>query len=678
MKPILITLALFVALCVAWIAWPTRSTSERLAPVSVEAEPPSAHELPGTYKAAPEGARIALTQEVTPPAVASETGDLVSMRSREGFTLRSIEVARPDGGWRRIALVEGAVPRAELATAHSVRAPGHRPQVVDHAANEITLDADALLIVECVDLVATLSAVQEWNLHVAESTGPGSPVYCVQRLGPNRVGLAVTCEDARTDGAPVAVQVPLVWSSGLKGTINFNAHADAREHWDLPCPPIARTARLVVTLDAPSGLVLGPCFVSISAERGGTEPATHTQSETLNFPLGSLELHKPPTSNSGESKESEVSEDGPQRVAFNSITLGGRLRLTARDSTSKAWAVVSFVHDGGELHVTLHPPFVLTGRIAPSDPSFWSSKPRIEWALRYESDGEPAMGSSYSLNDAGESGAVLHENGVFELRGPDPFFDEGEPGDALPRIVDVTVSGLGFGPASKHLVMDAAGRADCGVIEIADAKPDLRVLLDGTEKQPLVTAGRALTVQREDGTCQSYQVVRVREHDGFLDVFVSDTSGDDGQRGRDRWFMNSISGPTAEPLQVPPAVRFLTSPRSHELRGFRCVEGNTFRAVPSADYDLTVETAGKQPGIGCGLAWMGITDTSGWSATLGGRRITSNSILSAPATDLGVWWRPQDGVWLLGNRAGDIADGSWAPIQPGTSRVVIPEIEGAK
>jgi hypothetical protein len=674
MKMLLFTLALVLALCAAWLAFPSRPNG-RAAPLSPGIDSTKSRDGSGAKLVALDPHR----NHGTGSKDANAARDLVFIRSREGFTLYSIELALPDGTWQPVELEDSAVPRATLAGAASLRAPGHRPHVVDREAREITLDVDALLIVESDALDACIDPIDMWQAPTEVHEGPGTWMCCAQRLDSRRLGLAVTCDGITLPGGAAQAHLWPTWKAGHVGSISFDARPGMREHLDMPCPPVVARAPLVVTVEAADHVPLQRPLVTIAeVQARASEKDESSKTVVQTFAWGSMQMTAPDAYS-----ESLAALAEPREVTFDDAPTGIPLVLTVFDRDTKAWSVATFVHDGTPRRVVLHPPVVVTGSFARADPRVAWPDLKLEWTQRYDESSEPAW---KTRGDA----LRLERDGSFEAHGPGEILDHGEHGDAIPRIVDVTVTATGTAPWSKRFTMDATGHVDCGVIDLAEVTPDVRVILDGTEKMGTAMEGREIVLGWADGTCQVAIIELLRQREDVAEICLSNTGSAKSAHGKTRtWSMDGAV--RFEPLQVERAVRMVTAPmprwgraanrpRSEPtvfVRGFTLVSGNTFRAVPSADYEITVVTDPAAPPLYVGVAWQGVPEDQGAGQRLSRGAHESVIRVSAPDARLSVWWIRED-EGLSQYHVPNLEAGFWSTVGPGSSRVVIPEIEGAK
>jgi hypothetical protein len=662
-KLLLVTFALFVALCVAWIVWPGRFVRNVPAPLSS----PSRHASDKAWGDAPSNAavsrRVALGGSTSSGAASTNTVDQVVVTSREGFTIRAIELAAADGSWRKVELKESALPRGVLAAATSLRAAGHRPIAIDSTANEIVLDADAMLTIEgasteCPPTIAT------WSCEAASPADGALPIYCAEQLDASRFAIAVTCDTVKGTGAASLTFVNS-WASGLVSEIHFRTTPGARGRATLPCrEPVAFLPVSVHFEGAPS-IPIEDLSVSLAESRPGKDQSgwEFGGSGLEQFAWGTMWT---------------VAEDANMRtkfrtvytgeVVFDGAPSGSRLVLTASDSATRAWTVESFVNDGSPRRFTLHAPVVLSGRIVSKDGSIWTRSPVIDWTQRHDDGDKPAWRTQASLAASKSRWLRIDSDGHFEVRGPIEFLDQGDHGDIVPPLVTVSIKARGFVTWTKQFTMDAAGTIDCGVIEMSEPPADLRVLLDGTVTEPLVAESREVVLAWEDGTCQVAIIRRLRTSETVLELLVSGTSS--SSTATRTWSRGGVV--RLEELHADRAVRFLTSPKGFDLRGFTRVAPGTFRAVPSATYDVTFERVSDSTELRTGVSWMDIPEeqAAGWRLRPGTHESTTRIV--APETGMRAWWFwEEEGAPPY--QVPSLRSASWPAIQPGVSRIVIPD-----
>lgn len=669
MKVLGIVLALVIAVGVGWVVWPARSVVEHRAPVAPEV-PTERVAVGGDAVDAvhntPRTPRVALAPEAPtapiPQALAPD--DTVRVQSRMGFVLKSVEVESRSGTWSIHRVTNSTVNRAILADAVAVRAVGHRRQVLTPDAKQITLDVDALLIGEGDGLDDCLEPLDVW---FNAEPSLGHPAHCAQRLDARRIGIAVSCEDIPAS-VKSSARIHLSWRGGQVGWIQFDATPGARERLDLRCPSVTPLSVLVVS--AP-GIRIGSMSVTLEDANGEVqpEPDGYFPAEIQTLSWGSYGLRNPATHNRSSTRiRRSPSVDAPETCRYEFYApLGVPYVLTAFDSTNHTWAVLAFVHDGSDQHVQLQSPVRVKGRIVANDGAFSVPEPNIGWTQRHEPESAFAWFGTRSRVDS-------KRDGSFDIAGPDNIVNLRQFGDRVPRICDVKIQAPGFRPWSKQVTMSADGVIDCGVVQLDEAPADLQVLCDDANGNTLVSAGQVIECAWEDGTCQLARIERIRRRENVLDLILVNMPPFD--MSTTTWSKDGIE--RKEALRTDRVVRFLTSPGKSDLNGFVRVGTTTFRAVPTADYELTIANSPDAWGVRGGLSWRGLAEAggaSGWHLLKGERE--SKYRFVAPETDVGVWWEYDD-IGSGRNRSPVRLDDAWGAIQSGTSRIVIPNTAGPK
>jgi hypothetical protein len=614
-KRVLFLLAAVLGACVVWIALRHTAREARDAPVA----PASLDGASSSALAAPDGARRVRAVDDT-----ADASDVLVVRSREGFALKWIAVEHAGGSWSAEEVADGRVRRERLANVSRVCAPGHLPQTLEPGARELVLVADALVVIEGEHLDRCFEPIDEWNpadLSIESRITPTS--WCAQLVDERHLAIAVSCDDEAPRGAPTVVDVSLPLSSGGDGVARIHALPGMRATLAWTCAGTSRRSELRLAIDRAE-----------DAASEWLEIWLRPQNETADGPVRSFDWGTWKHLALAPFVERRFIGGDESRVRFDDVIEGIPLEILALDRDTHAWGRAAFVHDGSVQRVTLYPPVKISAVLRSSNANVDLSRAcEVGWTQRFEETAEPVWATHHELVRVAADGAL-------EVAGPTTILDHAERGDALPQLVDISITMPGFARWTRRFELDTRGRLDCGVVQLAPLPADVRALFDDADKRTYFVAGREIVLGLDDGTCQVALIDAARRTREGADLVLRGTSNRRDDASPTRTF-----GPDGvvrrEPLAAERAVRLLTLTADSTVHGFMRTGSRAFLVQPSSTYSLSLRLDRRDARAFAAPAWHGIPVVWDIGVHLGLKR-RERVEWRLPDEGMSVWWIRED------------------------------------
>ncbi|HTF88462.1 MAG TPA: hypothetical protein VK843_08635 [Planctomycetota bacterium] len=385
----------------------------------------------------------------------------LGVRSSIGLVLPFIEWWVDEVEWQRVTLIDGHCEIGAMQLPCLVRAPGHVAAMASTAGEELVLEPDALLQLESADLRTCANWIRPSDRYSA-SDPYNNQAWDETLMRPdyrraiawgwvadNRWALAVSTDLLGEATHNEAVQAVVRWRDGRRADLYFAAKPGSRNSWNVVCENTAATADLEVHVVRPDIGEAGP--VSLQLWRI-VESTSNARTDTKEW--GSVVFYSPETY-----WQSLVARAGAESALFDSVPLGTRLSLGARDEETCARGRLVFVHDGTARTIELRPPFEVTGRAVSSATS--SPVTTMDWSWQFREGKEAVRGWHAEARDL-----VLAPDGSFRLRGPSGAPMKLDVQLDPPAHFMLHLEAPGFEPFEKLFDTGGATSFDCGEVRL--------------------------------------------------------------------------------------------------------------------------------------------------------------------------------------------------------------------
>ena len=387
------------------------------------------------------------------PAGSTAAGRVVRVRSRHGLGLPFVEVRRGEEAWRRVEAPEGRVPRSSVEPWTAARAPGHVAALVPLDAEEVLLDADALLVLEG-DGIAQWIGVSATSWGMETALLEELSACCVfGAAGPNRWAVAIDVLEYRRS-FPSEIELTLELTTRERLRVQYFAEPGRHiiHPLDLGSLVVMRQELpLEIQVQGGAGGSLGEVEVEVWSVPLPHEDRVTFEEET---PWGLLQVYG---ADSTLRETRQVSRG--QKVLLDDLPLDLRYGATALDSTTGAYGRVYFEHDGTPRVLELQPGARVVGRLTTPAGRELPRDTVLSWGYRLESD-QPRERPNFW----GSPGSRRLEvgDGKFALVCPQSVPKPEAFVWPMPPWLELVVEAPGFAPVDRLLYVGRGGTIDAG------------------------------------------------------------------------------------------------------------------------------------------------------------------------------------------------------------------------
>lgn len=560
-----------------------RSTASASSPTSASLDSPDgADEVSRTALATP-GPEV-------PAAAAPASATGLRVRSAEGLALSLVEVEEEPGRWRDVALVDGVCGSATLQLPCRVRAPGHVAGMAASFADEVVLEADALLVLDGETLRECLRSIEFFAQYGPAVLVGFDRVATYGYTSPDRWAVAVSGAGT-TESLGFRQQVDLALTDRTHRLIQveFRATPGARGRWTVPCSASLDSAALDVAIvrpaDEPRGELV--CELRVVSDRDVLQELPQSWGRVVLLP--GLRF----------TREGRVPANA-DRWQVTDVPLREDVVLTVMDPESRANGRLFFVHDGKPQRIRLHAGFSLVGRIAVPAGTGTPSRMRMCFG-RPDGSGDRQLEMAPFSSDLRD--VPIATDGTFAVRGPQrvPLWQEisADP----PAELALEMEAPGFEKYRARHALGDAQRVDCGTIELVPSPAPI-VLAPGSGFRSPDLDWKSLRIGPGKADSWTVRCGRVELDDSIALVFDWDWLVRN-EPGTSRAF---VSAPEIMPHGIVPAAAsteaFVIDIDGDRGRAFVRGPDGRYERVEEREYTIElVSYASIQPASNLTLSW---------------------------------------------------------------------------